>query len=76
MRGPNVFEGYFKDAEQTRLAVDEDGWFHTGDIGEMDKHGRIRIIDRKKSLFKLAQGEYVSSEFIEGIMGIGAFILL
>ncbi|KOS22097.1 Long chain acyl-CoA synthetase 7 [Escovopsis weberi] len=67
MRGPHIFKGYFKNEEETNKALDPDGWFHTGDIGEIDGLGRIKIIDRKKNVLKLSQGEYISPERIENV---------
>ncbi|KAH8655431.1 hypothetical protein BX600DRAFT_515252 [Xylariales sp. PMI_506] len=67
LRGPAVFSRYHKDEEETKKSIDQDGWFHTGDVAEIDELGRIRIIDRKKNLLKLSQGEYLSPERIENV---------
>ncbi|KAF4991754.1 hypothetical protein FDECE_13930 [Fusarium decemcellulare] len=67
LRGPVIFREYYKNEEETRKTLDPDGWFHSGDIAEIDKMGRFKIIDRKKNVLKLAQGEYISPERIENV---------
>ncbi|XP_028271860.1 long-chain-fatty-acid--CoA ligase 1-like isoform X2 [Parambassis ranga] len=67
VKGANVFLGYLKDPEKTAEAIDADGWVHTGDIGKWLPNGTLKIVDRKKHIFKLAQGEYIAPEKIENI---------
>lgn len=67
LRGKAVFNGYYKNEEETAKSFTEDGWFKTGDICSVDEFGRFAIIDRRKNVLKLAQGEYLSPERIEGV---------
>ncbi|KAE9618843.1 putative long-chain-fatty-acid--CoA ligase [Lupinus albus] len=69
VKGKTVFKGYHKNPELTRESI-KDGWFHTGDIGELLPNGVIKIIDRKKNLIKLSQGEYIALEHLENVYGI------
>ncbi|KAH1195705.1 Long chain acyl-CoA synthetase 1 [Glycine max] len=69
LRGKTVFTGYYKNPELTREAI-KDGWFHTGDIAEVQLNGAVKIIDRKKNLIKLSQGEYIALEHLENVYGI------
>ncbi|XP_034946789.1 long-chain-fatty-acid--CoA ligase 1 isoform X2 [Chelonus insularis] len=67
VKGTNVFYGYYKNPEKTAEVIDEQGWHHTGDVGMWLPNGVLKIIDRKKHIFKLSQGEYIVPEKIENI---------
>ncbi len=73
IKGPQVMQGYYKDPEQTAEVLKE-GYFHTGDIGEVDSDGFLKITDRKKSMFKTSGGKYVAPQLIENTMKQSSFI--
>jgi len=74
VKGPIVFQGYYKDPTLTAEAIDNEGWLHTGDIGTWLDNGTLKIVDRKKHIFKLSQGEYIAPEKIEGIYSRSHFV--
>lgn len=73
VKGPQVMLGYFKNEEETEKVM-EGGYFHTGDIGEIDSEGFLKITDRKKEIFKTSGGKYVAPQLIENIMKQSRFI--
>ncbi|MFD2828497.1 AMP-dependent synthetase/ligase [Leeuwenhoekiella polynyae] len=73
IKGPQVMMGYYKDKEKTEEVL-ENGYFHTGDIGEIDKEGFLKITDRKKEMFKTSGGKYVAPQLIENAMKQSRFI--
>jgi len=73
-RGPHIMMGYYKNPEATREVIDAEGWFHTGDVGEMTNGVFLRITDRKKEIFKLSSGKYVAPQVIEGKLNESTYI--
>lgn len=67
IQGVTVMDGYWQNEKETAEAITKDGWFKTGDIGEWDKNGHLKIIDRKKNLVKTLNGEYIALEKLESI---------
>ncbi|MCB8964204.1 MAG: long-chain fatty acid--CoA ligase [Bacteroidales bacterium] len=74
MRGPSLMKGYYNAPELTREAIDEEGWFHTGDIGYLAEGRFLTIADRKKEIFKLSNGKYVAPQLIENRLKGSFFI--
>lgn len=81
VKGPNVMKGYYNKPDLTAQVIDEEGWFHTGDVGELQENRFLKITDRKKEMFKTSGGKYIApqvlenkfkeSTFIEQVMVIG-----
>lgn len=73
-RGPCISSGYYKLPDKTAEEYDQDGWFHSGDIGQFTPDGAVQIVDRKKNLVKLRGGEYVQVESMEVAFGQSPFV--
>jgi long-chain acyl-CoA synthetase len=73
-QGASCFIGYYKNEEKTAETIDKDGWVHTGDIGKWLPNGALKIIDRKKQIFKTQQGEYIAPERVENIYRKSLFV--
>ncbi len=73
-KGPNIMKGYYKEPEMTKEAIDSEGWFHTGDLGQLEPEGQLKITGRKKELFKTSFGKYISPQPIEDTFKESLFI--
>jgi len=73
-KGPSVMKGYYKAPELTAEVIDEEGWFHTGDIGILEEDRFLKITDRKKEMFKLSAGKYIAPQMIENKLKASIFI--
>lgn len=74
VKGPNVMMGYYKNEEATREAIDEQGWFHTGDVGTFVEEKFLKITDRKKEIFKTSSGKYIAPLMIENKIKESRFV--
>ena len=73
-RGPNLMVGYYKEPQLTKESIDDEGWFHTGDVGEFIEGKYLKITDRKKEIFKLSSGKYIAPQVIENKLKESLFI--
>lgn len=73
-KGPNIMKGYYKDPKTTSEVIDSNGWFHTGDIGTLERGKFLKITDRKKEMFKTSSGKYIAPQVIENMLKESNFI--
>jgi long-chain acyl-CoA synthetase len=74
VKGPTVMKGYYNKPEETAVAIDADGWFHTGDCGEIAPTGELILTERLKDLFKTSNGKYIAPQVLETMLGQDKFI--
>ena len=74
VKGPTVMKGYYNKPDETAKAIDNDGWFHTGDCGELAPTGEIILTERLKDLYKTSNGKYIAPQVLETMLGQDKFI--